>query len=153
MPPAPRQKSITLTGAAQAAEVSPDHLLDLIAHIRAEIAAGSRLPHPPPIDGGSCDWEDYRNWAVRMGLWTYRGRRFVGYAGVARLVGLEEQTLRKMRAAAGRREPQLEDMPTPVRAGAALATLPPYVLFDLAEILTWGRQVKGVPTDRTTTTI
>jgi hypothetical protein len=139
MPPA-RRKSIGLPVAAEAAALDPDDLLRLLDEIRTEAAAGAKVlepPQPTNEDGEPVwDWDDYRLWAMRMGYWSpIRGRRLIGYAGIAWLTNVSEQWLYKMQGLQAKRPSQLEDMPSPIteiEKGTAG--------FDLVEILRWARQ-------------
>lgn len=105
------------------------------------------IPHPVDAyaGGDSPDqpfWSrrEFEAWAMRTG---YNNQALIGYTGLARLTGLDEQSLRKrvaLRLAHIRDEGQarLSDIPAPTRRVGHWA------LFDAPEVRRWAEQTGRV---------
>lgn len=124
---------------------------DQLHRLVADRDATSRAAIPAPLDGPPYVWDKpaFNRWALRMGLRTHRGVRVIGYTGLAELLGVNEQSLRKLATTRDRHivdegaawptdlpKPRFEYKP----GDAGYLHGGPRVLFDLDVAQRWARQ-------------
>lgn len=129
----------TLTGLSRA------QLLALIG-VRDSDPTRAAIPAPVGEVDGDPAWryDQITLWALRMGLHTYRGQRVIGYAGVAQMLGLLEQSVRKLVVVRARHirdhgQAWAEDIPAPRWLVNTV------VLFRRDDIERWAAQTGRLP--------
>lgn len=136
--------------ATQVTGFSAEQLRRLVGERDTNATRRAAIPAPMPGEPPYVwDRAAFSRWALRMGLRTHRGVRVIGYTGLAALLNVEEQSLRKLattrdRHVADEGAPWPTDLPRPrfnykpgdpdyLHSG-------PRVLFDLTVVQRWARQ-------------
>jgi hypothetical protein len=120
-PPPRRRTPARLDEAAAMLGKTPPQVLDMLAE-RGGQAVGRPWDIPAPAsDEPAWDWLELTLWAYRMGMHVdgHRGVAVIGYTGLALMVGLEEQSLRKLATVRQERiraegRPRPKDLPIPI---------------------------------------
>lgn len=122
-------------------------------------ARPSDIPEPvgyDPDDDPVWSYEEFRLWALRMGVWAegWKGQPAIGILGIAAMLGLEEQSIRKLHSLRlkhidERGEADPEDIPGSIdelQWDSQLIVL----LFNTEEIRTWAIRTGRLRSDGVT---
>ena len=153
-PPVSGRPRLPLGKAASLTSLTAEQLLALVEERKTHIDAEGRpkpaigdIPEPLSEYRGRPVWDlgQFQLWALRMGVWLagYEGEDVIGYTGVARLLEVREQSVRKQAMERGRNvdtrgRPDPDDMPEPWRTIDKAPIM--VVLFRKEEIRRWATQ-------------